>query len=174
MGFFDQISKTITDAGQGALQKGKDIADVAKYNSMIATEEKKIASTYEAIGKRYVELYGTTRDLEFAEAIQSITDAKRRIVEYKEKVEELKGFTKCPNCGAEVPNGSVFCASCGTKMAVSKNEEAGSVMYCSGCGARIPDGSHFCTTCGRPVESMTEQMATPQETVVPEYKEEEV
>ena len=162
MGFFDQISKTITDASQGALQKGKDIADVAKYNSMITAEEKKIASAYEEIGKKYVEMYGSAPDENFAENIQIIMDAKSKINEYHEKVEELRGFTKCPNCGAEVPNGSLFCASCGTKISVSKNAEAGNTMYCSGCGARIPEGSRFCTSCGMPVEAAEHAVAEPE------------
>lgn len=153
MGFLDQISKTIADAGQDVLQKGKGIADVAKYNSWILSEEKKISETYEKIGMKYVELYGEMQDENFVKEIQSIADSRRKIVELKEKIEELKGYTQCPNCGAEVPNGSVFCASCGTKITVVKNAEAGGARYCSGCGARIPEGSKFCTSCGQPVET---------------------
>ena len=41
MGFFENIGKTLSDAGQATLQKGKEMADTAKFNGMIADEEKK-------------------------------------------------------------------------------------------------------------------------------------
>ena len=42
MSFFDNIGKTISDVSQGAIQKGKGMADVVKFNSLISEEEKKI------------------------------------------------------------------------------------------------------------------------------------
>ena len=46
MGFFDEVGKTLSDASQGALKKGKDLAGIAKYSSMITEEEKKIDELY--------------------------------------------------------------------------------------------------------------------------------
>lgn len=154
MGFFDNIGKTLSDVGQSTIQKGKEVADVVKYNSLVTEEEKKIANVYEQIGKHYVEIHGEEKEDTFVEYLEILKASKDKILEYQQKLKELRGVSKCPTCGAEVPNGSLFCASCGTKMVaaptgaldISKEEK-----HCSGCGAVIPTGSKFCTSCGKPV-----------------------
>lgn len=42
MGFFDDFGKKISSAGQEAIAKTKELADVAKINSSISDEENKI------------------------------------------------------------------------------------------------------------------------------------
>lgn len=59
----------------------------------------------------------------------------------------------CKKCGAEMPDGSVFCGSCGTRIdgkkvcsscgALNREEYA----FCTACGARI-DGKKQCAECG--------------------------
>ena len=44
----------------------------------------------------------------------------------------------CPNCRAENPPGSRFCAQCGAEIAV----------VCAACGVGNPLGSRYCTRCG--------------------------
>jgi class 3 adenylate cyclase/tetratricopeptide (TPR) repeat protein len=45
---------------------------------------------------------------------------------------------ECPNCRAEVPQGSNFCIHCGKAL----------VRVCSSCGNENPPGSKFCARCG--------------------------
>jgi membrane protease subunit (stomatin/prohibitin family) len=45
----------------------------------------------------------------------------------------------CPNCKAQVPVGSRFCANCGTKLEASR---------CPKCQAEVAPGSKFCNNCG--------------------------
>ena len=47
----------------------------------------------------------------------------------------------CPSCGASVPAGARFCATCG----------AGLAGTCPRCGTEIPDGARFCPSCGQPL-----------------------
>lgn len=153
MGFFEDIGKSITDASQSAVQKGKDIADVAKYNSQISDEEKKVAGLYEQLGRKYVELYGESPDDSFKEYVDSIKQSEEAIIGYKDKVIELKGNTKCTSCGAEIPAGSMFCSVCGNKVTVPEQPVGDTDgRKCASCGAAIPVGSRFCTSCGKPVE----------------------
>lgn len=49
------------------------------------------------------------------------------------------GMMLCPNCNAQIPNGSKFCNHCGSKI----NDK------CPNCGADIPQGSSFCSECGQ-------------------------
>lgn len=56
----------------------------------------------------------------------------------KTQVKETKTI-KCPNCGKDVPEGSKFCAECGTKI-----EET----VCKNCGAKLAPNAKFCPECG--------------------------
>jgi hypothetical protein len=49
----------------------------------------------------------------------------------------------CSKCGMENPQGSNFCAGCGT--ALPKN------VQCLSCGVENPVGSRFCKACGKPL-----------------------
>ena len=58
----------------------------------------------------------------------------------------------CEKCGAEVPAGSAFCASCGAKIesAVSQPSQQ-TANICSNCGAVLAEGAQFCVSCGHKV-----------------------
>ena len=152
MGFFNNISKTITDVGQSTIQKGRDFADTTKLNSQISDEEKKIAEQYEQIGKLYYETHADDAEEGFKGFIDEINASKAKIAELNAKVTEIKGEGKCPNCGAAVPAGSMFCSSCGAKIETEepKQEEA-PAKFCASCGAKLSEGMKFCTSCGAPV-----------------------
>ena len=122
MAFFDDFSKKLSQAGQATIQKTKELADIAKVNSMIMDEEKKITDLYLEIGKRYVEIHAIDAEEEFQQSITALEDAKKKIKELKEQIMEIKGAVKCSNCGAEVPAGSAFCATCGAQISVKKEE----------------------------------------------------
>ena len=183
MAFFDDISKKITDVSQTTIQKGKGMAETAKYNSLISDEEKKIAAIYGQIGKLYAEIHGAAPEESFAEYINLLEDSKNKVEEYQNKITELRGVTKCPLCGADVANGTLFCVSCGTPVATPAtpvtpvaapvtpvaapvNNVAVEASFCAECGAAIPVGCRFCTSCGTPValeEAPVVQQSAPAE-----------
>lgn len=164
MGFFDNLGKTITDAGQGAIRKGKEMADAAKYNSMISDEEKLISSAFEEIGRKYFEMKGDAPEEEFASAVEAIRQSQAKITEYQNALKQLKGTRKCPSCGAEVPSESSFCPVCGAKLEAGPIQSVQpvqeDVLHCSNCGATISAGSKFCTFCGTPVTDTTAEIIT--------------
>ena len=51
----------------------------------------------------------------------------------------------CPHCGAQIPQGSKFCPSCGKDTTIAK-------VACVKCGAQIPQGTKFCPECGQSQE----------------------
>ena len=115
MAFFENFSKKVSDASSTAIQKTKDMAEIAKQNSMISDEQKKITAAYEKIGKLYVETFGDSADEIFAEMITAIAASKEKIVECQKKIQAVKGVVLCQSCGAEIPTGSTFCPTCGAK-----------------------------------------------------------
>lgn len=49
----------------------------------------------------------------------------------------------CPNCGATLGDGQMFCPKCGTpKSGVKKN-------VCGKCGTKLQEGQEFCPKCGQ-------------------------
>jgi len=152
MGFFDNLEKTITSASQGAIQKGKDMAESAKFNSLIAEEEKKVNNLYIQIGKKYVEEIGNSAPAEYAEYVNLIFASNAKIAEYKQRVKELKRVVQCPSCGAEAAEGTVFCSVCGAKIVDEQAAAPVTGKVCAECGAIVPEGNKFCTSCGSPIE----------------------
>lgn len=60
--------------------------------------------------------------------------------------EEAPAKATCPNCHAEVPNGSKFCLECGSKIESLRSDE----MICPTCGKKTHKGK-FCMECGAPL-----------------------
>ena len=75
----------------------------------------------------------------------------------------------CPQCGAQVPDGTGTCAYCGAHLVMDQKaspQSAGQVKYCKFCGKQIPYDAVVCTGCGRQVEELRTRTApAPQQTV---------
>lgn len=116
MSFFDEVGKKISSASQEAIAKTKDFADVAKLNSNISDEEHRITNAYTEIGKMYYESHLENFEECYGNQFSLIKDSMAKIEEYKQKIVDIKGVTKCPKCGAELTKDDVFCTACGTKV----------------------------------------------------------
>ena len=49
---------------------------------------------------------------------------------------------KCPNCKADIEDGSKFCPQCGLKLPA----------YCPKCGRQVEEDERFCIECGTMLE----------------------
>lgn len=78
MGFFDDFGKKISSAGQEAIAKTKELADVAKINSNISDEENKIKTAYSEIGKKYFENHSEDSEEDYEAQIAVIKRQWRR------------------------------------------------------------------------------------------------
>lgn len=57
----------------------------------------------------------------------------------------------CQNCNTPIPEGSVFCPNCGTKVEAPQAEHTvpqEDASYCANCGEKLAPGSAFCPNCG--------------------------
>lgn len=123
MAFFDDLTKKISQAGQTAVQKTKEMADIAKLNSSVSDEERKIEDSYREIGKLYVSLRGESPEVDFAALIAAIRDSEGKIAGYRQQIKDIKGVVCCEKCGAEVSQNAAFCSACGAPMPVVKPVE---------------------------------------------------
>lgn len=171
MAFFDDIGKKITQAGTGALQKTKELADVARINGLISDEEKRVNNAYYQIGKLYVALHADNCEPDFAALVDSIRESEAKVADLKQQVQIIRGVKRCSSCGAEVAANAAFCNSCGAKAPEAPAPVAAdNLVQCSACGKMVKLGMAFCTGCGAlmkrepqfvPIAVVNEPQATP-------------
>lgn len=154
MAFFEEIGKRLTDAGQNVAKQTKNLADVTQLNSGISDREKKISQLYLAIGQAYYEENKDDSSAKCREMMDEITGLYEEIEQSREKIKEIKGIVKCPNCGADVPINAAFCSSCGIKMedVAAQGAVAEEQRICPACQKEVPAGNAFCNHCGAKME----------------------
>lgn len=110
MGFMESIGTLREKAGEAAqvaARKSKKLAEIAKANISIYTEEDKIKKAENELGKLYYRDYAVGEELDVAEYLpwcQKIDEAKQTIADLRDYVEELKAEQVDMECaGEEVP-----------------------------------------------------------------------
>lgn len=161
--FWDNLGQKASETTAKAVQKAKDLSDVAKYNSMISEEETKINNTYYQIGKLYLAVHGNDPEPDFAGFVSSIVESNQKIETYKQQILDIRGVQRCPKCGAEIQLGVAFCSACGAPVPHEKPAVAEDLIKCNNCGSMVKKGVRFCTACGSPMTYPTTAPAPAQE-----------
>lgn len=160
MAFWDNLSQKASETTAKAVQRAKEMSDIAKLNSMISEEEAKINNTYYQVGKLYVTMHPHDHEDEFAGMISSLVEAEEKIKRYRQQIQDIKGVVRCSQCGAEVQSGIAFCSSCGAPMPKVQPVNTDDLMRCESCGAMVKKGVRFCTSCGKPMVQIAKPEAT--------------
>ncbi len=148
MAFFDKITKATQDVVRGT----KDLTDTARWNSMIADEQKQIQDLYTQIGKLYYKTASFDSETPLGNLCASVRAAEERIETYRGEVCKIKGVRRCTVCGADAPIKAAFCGVCGAKLEESKpTESTGNEkqIFCTHCGTPLSPDALFCTACGQ-------------------------
>lgn len=154
MAFFEQLGKRLTDTGQNVARQTKNLADVTQLNSAISEKEKQISQLFLSIGKSYYEKHMHDSSAEEHALIEEVNALFAEISQNQEKIKQIKGIVKCPNCGADVPLNAAFCSSCGAKavhdavLSEAPAEDTGNVRQCPNCHAVVAEDDLFCNNCG--------------------------
>ena len=151
MAFFDEIGKKLSHTGQMAVQKTKEMADIAKLNSSLSDEEKKINNAYYQIGQLYFDLHSEDFEPDFEVFITQLKESQNNVENLKKQIQDIKGVKRCTTCGAEIPNNSTFCSSCGSAVTQQKSVDAANLIKCTNCEKMIEKGMKFCTFCGNEI-----------------------
>lgn len=118
MKFWEDVSRTASDAANYTVKKAGELTNAAKVRYRLHLAETKLAVTYEGIGRLY---YSAVMDGDdTTEAISGlmadITEINAEIAACKAQLADFKNRRICPKCGAEIPSDSAFCKKCGAKV----------------------------------------------------------
>ncbi|MBQ7956128.1 MAG: hypothetical protein IJ282_10320 [Lachnospiraceae bacterium] len=92
MDFFSKVEETITTKGQAAVDKAKEMAEIARLKSQISTCEEVLKKNYMEIGRIYYENFGDTAEELFEKQCRSIKNAQHGIEELEKQIREIKGI----------------------------------------------------------------------------------
>ena len=148
MPFFEQLGKKLTDAGQGVAQQARNTADIARLNSAISEKKKLIAADMAALGERYYAAHKDDPSAELSDLVSAINSLNEEIHRCEEEIKQIKGVTKCPGCGADVPLGAAFCSVCGKPAEQPAPVIPEGMRECPNCHRPVPAENKFCTNCG--------------------------
>ncbi len=156
MAFFEKLGETLTNASNSVVQKTQNFTEINNLNKEINSNQGVIQNMYQEIGRLYYEAHKEDAEAEFASQCHVISEAVSNISRLQDQIRVTKGIAVCPNCGAEVSNGSVFCQKCGTQIVPPANQapaqqEASAqpaVKICAKCLSQVPAEGAFCPVCG--------------------------
>lgn len=150
--FFEKISKT----GHKTMQKVKDTSEITKLNEMISMEQNKQTLTYADLGRAFYEAIDSgamlaTDSESVAVLISSIRESNAKIKKFNDDILRIKNVKRCPACGRECSDDSLFCSGCGNQLPEQNNPSEAST-HCMNCGAEIAQDDLFCFSCGKKIE----------------------
>ena len=150
MDFLDQLGKKISNAGKDVAQQANIFAETSRLNNFIAEKERQINQIYTAIGKKYYEQNWSNEDDPEEANMAQITAIRNEIAELQAHILDLKGISRCPNCGTDIPRTSAFCTRCGYRMAPTDPQPVPQFTprTCPVCGKEATGDDKFCVNCG--------------------------
>ncbi|MBQ7360550.1 MAG: hypothetical protein IJW63_10710 [Lachnospiraceae bacterium] len=92
MDFFTKVEETITTKGQAAVDKAKELAEIASLRGQISTCEDMLKRNYMEIGRIYYENFGDMPEQLFEKQCRNIKNAQRGIEELEKQIREIKGL----------------------------------------------------------------------------------
>lgn len=168
MAFLDNVDRTLSQLGQSAIKKTKDMSEAVRLTNQIRDEEEKQAALFRKTGEYVYQQFPETSDEQLKSLLEQITSSKEKVRQCNEQLNNLKGSDRCPSCGAIIPSDSVFCSACGIKIEDALKEKSAMVQkqinsrVCPNCGRTAGENAAFCTYCGTKI---------PEENSIVEKKE---
>jgi predicted RNA-binding Zn-ribbon protein involved in translation (DUF1610 family) len=151
MGLLDGLVKGLADImpDQGnpelkAYKAQNELKDLAEKESKIFARLGK-----QVYADRGAENYPAIKaELDLLAASRRETEERIKAAQGETAAKKAAEAQRCPECGAEHPEGAAFCQSCGNRLAQAKR-------FCPQCGTEIPQGSRFCNECGTKTDAQS-------------------
>lgn len=148
MHIVNQIGKTLTSGSRSALQKTKDMAEIAKIGGNISDMQKEMEKCYAALGRQLVDRCIEENARLDDPNVKRVMELRAGIAALQEEQNRLKGAASCPNCGSAVSVSAAFCSVCGKPVRAAAPVLQENMVSCPQCGGAVRAGVKFCTHCG--------------------------
>lgn len=122
MAWFDNLGKSVKNAGNKSVDKAKEIRDTSRIALDIKSQENLINKLYTDLGKAYYTEHKKDSDPKYGQILE-IKAAYKKIEELQAERDEIKGMIRCPGCGKTVSREAAFCPGCGTKIIIPEPED---------------------------------------------------
>lgn len=116
MAFFDELGKKLTQVGEAAAEKTKDVAEFTKIKAKSLDVSGKLDKAYIALAKRYLEIHPAGDEEAMKLVVDAVYALEDQLKELEKQLQSLKGVVKCTECGAECPADAAFCSVCGAEI----------------------------------------------------------
>lgn len=164
MSLLDQLNKMVAKPGpQPPLQPGTPsspqpgtpsyLDGLAQSKDAISQE---ISARFMELGQAYYGSHADDHETEFEAQLTVIRENYAKIAKCEQEAEEIAARKRCPSCGAQLVEGSMFCNFCGVRLPeFSVSADQGGPSVCPRCQAAIHPGDMFCVECGADLRNVT-------------------
>lgn len=118
MATFEDVLNKVKDVALATGEKATEIANKTKIKMEISSLQKKLAATYEGIGRLVYDAETAGDDIAAlkAEAFDTVKELQAEIDAMQDKLYEMEGAVRCGGCNAVNENDADFCKKCGAKL----------------------------------------------------------
>lgn len=129
---WSRLGQTIRSGAETIVQETKELTRTGKFRVELMSLENERDRKFEDIGRSAHTLYkgGITFPTELSELFAAVDLVEHRIDEKRQEIEKIRAAEAkekaevepaeerlfCPQCGAKVTPGDVFCSKCGTRV----------------------------------------------------------
>lgn len=150
MGFFDNFGSKLSKMGNSISSQASTSLESTSLSSENRNLTTEINTIFRKIGEEVYASHKNGTDPELTDYFARLGELEDQIESNRKRIEELKSYIKCPNCGKSIAPDSEFCPFCGMPLAAAEQnqEQSGDTQYCPNCGQPMIPGTVFCTSCG--------------------------
>ncbi len=176
MGFFDDISKKVSETKNSLAATTEKIERENKLKKDISINKSNIEKEYSEIGRKVYESRYNLNDIsDYIEEKGNYIDSLFKENEDKKKeILILNNKKICPNCSAEINIEVTFCPECGKEQEKVEIKEIlpKGKRRCTGCNEIIDDTNTFCPLCGAEQKKIEENQVVIESDSEEDKKEE--
>lgn len=160
MSLFDQLGRIVANPGAQAVSgTAYEAASQENYpaylerlNQSKAEVGQQLNELFAKLGEAFYDSHADDRQTPYEAQMTVIRDALADIARCEKQAEEIANRRRCPACGAELVEGSMFCNFCGTKLMqpqpAAESAAPQGQKICPKCNTLLQPDDIFCTTCG--------------------------
>ena len=115
---FEEILAKARDIVGSVKDKTGEIVDKTKIKLAIGDLEKKLAATFEGIGRLVYDAEAANEDITplKADALETVKELQAEIAKLQARLYDLEGVACCDACGVPNEKDATFCKKCGKAL----------------------------------------------------------